>query len=321
MQRKAFDRQLIEEELCSMARRAGEPLGAVVEYALQGGKRLRGLLTMAIGGSFPLPEETFRTAAATVELLHAATLVQDDIFDRSRVRRGRPAVHCAFDPRLATLASDWMLAEALRSAYRLHACFGEAMSLCAERMIAGEARELAPSVASTLAAVRARAVAVARAKTGELFAIAASAPALLCGEARAASQFYELGIELGLAFQYADDALDLYGDEASAGKPLTRDLEARLRTVPVLDACGLLPQEIGKALLREQHTQTVARALREETPRRAVLGFAAAHWQAATMAILAALPENLALQMLLEAYEPPFLPNLPAASAAERPAA
>ena len=314
-----IDRQLVEDELCSMAHRAGEPLRTVVEYALQGGKRLRGLLLMAAGESFPV-KGGLAKAAATVELLHAATLVQDDIFDRSRFRRGRAAVHCAFDPRLATLASDWMLTEALRAAYRLHACFGEAMSVCAERMIAGEARELAPAGAGTLPALRTHALDVARAKTGELFGIAASAPALLCDEAAGAAQLHELGVELGLAFQYADDALDLYGDEAGAGKTLARDLHADLRTLPVLDACAPLPPEVSSALLRG-HMPLIAHALAEEASRQAVLDRAAACWQHAARALLAALPENAGAAVLLKAYAPRFTPGVPALQVAALSAA
>ncbi len=303
----------MEEHLCSLLRRAGEPLRVVVEYALHGGKRLRGLLLMAAGDGFPVDRGRLAAAAAAVELLHAATLVQDDIFDGSRVRRGRAAAHCAFDPRLATLASDWMLTEALRAAYRLHPEFGESVGLCAERMMDGEARELAPASApSTLPAARAAAAAIARAKTGELFGVAASAPAWLLGEKSTAAPLHERGVELGLAFQYADDALDLYGDEEAAGKTLARDLPAGLRTLPVLDACGLLPPELGGALLRG-HWQILAAG----APREAVLGFAAAHWEAAVSALLGALPEPAPVRALLEGYAPRIAaPAFPPAEAA-----
>ena len=293
----------IDVELEALASEARGPLRGVIRYAIEGGKRLRGSLLLAVSQSEGVSFARLLSAGAAIELLHAATLVQDDMFDRSRVRRGRPATHCAFDARLATLASDWMLAEALRVGYRLAPLFGESMTACAQQMIAGEAAELAGSPAGSLSGRRAHALAVARAKTGELFGVAGSASALLAGDPPQAARLHELSRDLGLAFQYLDDTLDLYGDEAAVGKDLARDLGAQLSTLPVLDACVLLSPDTTSSLL-EGRTASMARALAQPRVRQHLLGCAEAQWTGAVNALLQALPHPAAAEALLRGYAP-----------------
>ncbi len=296
-------RETIEIELEAFVSEVRGPLQGVIRYAIQGGKRLRGCLLLAVSHSEDASSARLLSAAAAIELLHAATLVQDDIFDRSRIRRGRPATHCAFDARLATLASDWMLAEALRVGYRLAPALGESLTACAQRMIAGEADELAGYPAGSLSGRRTHALAVACAKTGELFGVAGSAGALLAGDSLGAARLHELSRDLGLAFQYLDDTLDLYGDEAAVGKDLARDLSAQLSTLPVLDACGLLSPDTASALM-EGRTASMARALAQPRVRQHLLGCAETQWMRAVSALLRALPHPGAAELLLRGYAP-----------------
>ena len=289
----------IERELRALLP-AGEPLRAPVEYALRGGKRARGVLLLASGeGSVPQPELV--RAAASLELLHAATLVQDDIFDCSRVRRSRAAAHCVFGARIATLASDWMLAEAIRSAYRLHVQFGEALSACTQRVIAGEAREFAPAKGTTLAELRAHAAEIARGKTGELFGLALSAPALLRGGSASAARLHEAGCALGVAFQYLDDTLDLYGDASAAGKEVRRDLSAHLLTLPVLDALRMLPGSLRNTVPAGglPLPSRVREALAQAPVREHMLGCARLQWESALEAVMGELPHREAMRRVL----------------------
>ncbi len=279
----------IERELRTLLP-AVAPLRAPVEHALQGGKRARGLLLAAVGQGTALPENLLLRAAASVELLHAATLVQDDIFDRSSLRRGRPATHCVFGERIATLASDWMLAEAIRSAYRLSSEFGEALSRCTEALITAEAREFTCPASAGLSELRAAATQVARGKTGELFGLALSAPAWLGGDPAAARRLHEAGCGLGLAFQYLDDTADLYGDASAAGKPLRRDRAAGLWTLPMLDAMAM-----GRS--RCVH---LAEAVADLSVRDGVLATARSRWRHASEAVVQELPSGAAVRPLLE---------------------
>ena len=295
--------EALDAELHALAFGARGPLQSVVRYAMEGGKRLRGCLLLAVSHSREVSSARLLSAAAAIELLHAATLVQDDIFDRSRTRRGRPATHCAFDARLATLASDWMLAEALRMGYRLAPLFGDSLAACAQQMIAGEAEELAGYPAASLAGRRAYALAVACAKTGELFGAAGSAGALLAGDLQKAARLHVLSRDLGLAFQYLDDTLDLYGDEAAVGKDVSRDLGAQLATLPMLDACALFSADITTALL-EGNMALAALALAQPRIRQHLLLCAEARWTAAANALLRALPNPGMVEALLRGYAP-----------------
>ncbi len=328
----------IDVELEALASAARGPLQEVIRYAVQGGKRLRGCLLLAVGESQPVSSGRLLSAAAAVELLHAATLVQDDIFDRSRTRRGRPATHCAFDARLATLASDWMLAESLRVGYRLASPLGESLAACAQQMIAGEAEELAGCPATSFGSRRAHALSIASAKTGELFGVAGSAGALLSGDVLQAACLHDLSRDLGLAFQYLDDALDLYGDEAAAGKDLARDLGARLSTLPVFDALVFLAKDLAQDLSRdlaqdslsamlEWRTAPMARALAQPRVRQHLLWCAQDRWSSAVGGLLRALPKPGTAETLLRSYAPALswsespACEEPAAASPARPAA
>ena len=299
----------IDAELRLLSARAGEPLLAAVQYSLRGGKRARGLLLTAIGEGAGPAAPTLLRAAACLELLHAATLVQDDIFDGGHIRRGRPAVHRVFGPQVATLASDWMLAEAVRAAFRLHPDYGEALTTCAQRMMAGEARETAGCRSRTLTGMRMHVLAVAEAKTGELFGLAVSAPLLLAGDAPKAERVRRCGSDLGVAFQYLDDTLDLYGDRASAGKDVARDLAARLCTLPVLDGLPLLPDALASALLKGAAPYAL-RTLQAPSVREHVLACARARWRSAVDALLRELPQAAELPSLLHGLGAFVLPML-----------
>lgn len=167
-----------------------------------------------------------------------------------------------------------MFLEAVRTAYRLHPAFGEALSRCAQGMVSGAARELAPAGGQNLSALRDHALAVARAKTGEMFGLALCGGASLRGDSDRAAVLHRLGVELGLAFQYLDDVLDLHGDAAASGKEVGCDLRSGLLTLPMLDALpllapaldhhlpeaqGVLPAPLAVALQAHEVRQTLQR--------------------------------------------------------------
>ncbi len=257
---------------------------------------------MAAAEQLELPADLPVRAAACIELLHAATLVQDDIFDASRLRRGRPSVTCAFGPQLATLASDWMLAEAMRIAYGLGFAFGEAVAVCAQIMMTAEARECSVCAVRDAASLGEQALTIARGKTGELFGLALHGGFLLAGAEAQAKRLYACGRELGVAFQYLDDALDLCGDEQAAGKDLSKDLGAGLRTMAVIDALPLLPLAITDALLHGGSLlpENVLQALQTPAVRKQILCCARTRWQQAAEACGQALPAGSSVPQLLQ---------------------
>jgi farnesyl diphosphate synthase len=224
--------------------------------ALGGGKRLRPFLVVAGAELFDVPSVQALRVGAAVELIHAYSLVHDDLpaMDDALTRRGRPSCHRQFDEATAILAGDALqslafeiLAEpathpdpAVRGALvqKLAQAAG-ALGMCGGQMIDLEAEGRALTIDQVLE--------LQRLKTGALLEFACEAGAIL-GEAPAAARgvLRAYAADLGLAFQIQDDLLDVTGDAMLAGKDLGRDAAAGKATV-----VGLLGVEGARERLRE----------------------------------------------------------------------
>ena len=209
---------------------------AMRHAALGGGKRLRAFLVVEGARLCGGPAEAALAAAAAVEMLHAYSLVHDDLpcMDDDDLRRGKPTVHKAFDEATAVLAGDALLTLAFE-------------------VMAGEAMAAAPTARAPLAAGLARAAGAAgmvggqmfdllaehrqldraeigrlqRLKTGALIVFSAEAGAILAdAPATRREALADYGRDLGLAFQIADDILDVAGDAGTVGKKLGKDAAA-----------------------------------------------------------------------------------------------
>jgi len=228
-------RRVAEERLRAGPARLGEAFG----YALLGGgKRLRPALALsaaeAVGGDGTDGSLAMRFAVA-LELIHTYSLVHDDLpcMDDDDLRRGRPTVHKAYDDATAVLVGDGLQSEAF--AWLLSGREPRAAELAlllargATRMVEGQALDLAaPGRALGEPEVREL---MAR-KTGALLGAAVVGGAVAgCGEVRGLDR---VGEKLGLAFQIADDLLDLTGDAASLGKRAGKDAAAGKATLPSL---------------------------------------------------------------------------------------
>ncbi|MBI5070078.1 MAG: polyprenyl synthetase family protein [Deltaproteobacteria bacterium] len=233
----------VEGQLRAAAERqglAGPPrLAGAFGYALLGGgKRLRPALVLAsaqaVGGDASDGSLAMRFAVA-LEMVHTYSLVHDDLpcMDDDDLRRGRPTVHRAYDEATAVLVGDglqsaafaWLLAEPDARAAALARLLADG----ATRMVEGQALDMAaegrrlsePEVHDLMAR-----------KTGALLQAAVVGGALAgCGEIRGMD---EVGRELGLAFQIADDLLDLTSDAATLGKAAGKDAAAGKATLPSL---------------------------------------------------------------------------------------
>jgi heptaprenyl diphosphate synthase len=199
-----------------------------------GGKRLRPALVLlaAMCGSYDL--ERLMPAAMAVELTHAATLVHDDVIDRSGVRRGRPTVAAALGDEPAIVIGDFYFAKAYEFAARTDS--SEVVGILARavmKICAGEVRQQAiryrysTDVTEYMGRIRA--------KTATLLATCCDIGALLASvdsTHRKALESY--GVLLGLAFQIADDVLDYMGSEGEVGKPIGHDIAEGFATLPLL---------------------------------------------------------------------------------------
>jgi farnesyl diphosphate synthase len=234
-ERLAADAALCEARLLlALEGRANQPVTDAMRYAVRGGKRLRGFLVMEGARMLGVSEAQAVSAAAAIEALHAYSLVHDDLpcMDDDDLRRGQPTVHRKWDEATAVLAGDALQTLAfellcdpvLGSAdVRMELVSGLAKASGIDGMVLGQALDIAAETAGrslTLGEI----TALQAGKTGALIGFAAEAGAVIAGADRGPLRRY--AASLGLAFQIADDILDVTGDEARTGKRLHKDAEA-----------------------------------------------------------------------------------------------
>jgi farnesyl diphosphate synthase len=234
-QRLAADAGLCEARLlAALEGRADQPVTEAMRYAVRGGKRLRGFLVLEGARMLGVAEAQSVSAAAAIEALHAYSLVHDDLpcMDDDDLRRGQPTVHKRWDEATAVLAGDALQTlafellcdPALGSAeVRIELVAGLARASGIDGMVLGQALDIAAETAGrdlTLDEI----TALQAGKTGALIGFAAEAGAVIAGADRGPLRRYAAA--LGLAFQIADDILDVTGDEAKTGKRLHKDAEA-----------------------------------------------------------------------------------------------
>ncbi len=217
--------------------RASGPEGRLHEAmrysTLGGGKRLRPFLVRETARLFGVaPRRSLRTGAA-VELIHAYSLIHDDLpaMDDDALRRGRPSCHVAFDEATAILAGDALLTLAFEvladpethsdAAVRCELVAGLARAAGGLGMVGGQMIDLASEKLAADADLISRLEGL---KTGALIAFGCEAGAILAGASGADRRsLREFGLDVGLAFQIVDDLLDVEGDAAALGKTVGKD--------------------------------------------------------------------------------------------------
>jgi octaprenyl-diphosphate synthase len=199
-----------------------------------GGKRLRPMLTIAAAQLFGRQSGAEINYAASVEFMHNATLLHDDVVDDSDMRRGRPAARMIWGNPASVLVGDFLLGQAFLMMVEARdidalGTLARAATIIAE----GEVFQLAK--ARDLSTTPEEYEQVIRAKTATLFEAAAEVGALAGGadeDGRMAMREY--GLELGLAFQLVDDVLDYRGERGTLGKNTGDDLREGKMTLPVI---------------------------------------------------------------------------------------
>ena len=232
-----------------------ERLHAAMRHAvLGGGKRMRPLLVYATGTAFGADEATLDAPAASIELIHAYSLVHDDLpaMDDDDLRRGRPTVHVAFDEASAILAGDALqtlafelLAESgFEPAVRVAMLRHLAQASGVHGMVGGQALDLA-AVGRMLDLAGLQRMHAA--KTGALIRASVRLGALAAGvDAAVQARLDDFADALGLAFQIRDDILDVEGDASVIGKTAGKDAANDKPTYP-----AILGLERSRALLEE----------------------------------------------------------------------
>ena len=200
-----------------------------------GGKRLRPTLAFLAGDLVGADPESTMAAALAVELLHAASLLHDDLIDDAETRRGAVAAFRRYGNVGSVMSGDFMLARVLGLlAGSGSAAFTRLMAETAARICEGEVLQFQAATLETYE--RDVYLRVIDGKTAVLLATALEAPALLAGAPVAERDaLRRFGMAYGRAFQMQDDLLDLLGDPAELGKPVGGDLREGKATLPVLE--------------------------------------------------------------------------------------
>lgn len=230
-----------------------------MRYTCQGGKRLRAFLVMESARLHGVDAAHAIWPAAAIEMIHAYSLVHDDLpcMDDDDLRRGRPTVHVTWDEGTAVLTGDALQTLAFEclaradchpdAAVRADLVLTMAQSAGAQGMVLGQALDIAAETAETPLTLD-QIIALQDGKTGALIRWSATAGPLMARADPRPLRHYAQA--LGLAFQIADDILDVTGDEGTAGKRLNKDAEAGKATfVSLLGLDGA--QDRARALVNE----------------------------------------------------------------------
>jgi len=268
------------------------------------GKRLRPALLLltaqACGGIRP----EHPTLAAVVEMIHTATLVHDDILDEARTRRHASTVNAEWGNESAVLIGDYFFTHAFHLAASLEttlACrlIGRATNLVCE----GEMLQV--SNRGNLDLDEVAYYDIVRGKTAELTAVSCRLGAIYAGASpQVVEAMDEYGRDLGVAFQIADDVLDLYGDERSTGKTLGTDLEKQKLTLPLIRLLETLPEAEAERLRDDLAHPDGIEARRALRPRLEASGALEYAWDAAerfarsARGALQSLPDTRAREIL-----------------------
>jgi octaprenyl-diphosphate synthase len=232
-----------------------------------GGKRLRPLIAIAAARMCGGTGDACLKLATAVEFIHTATLLHDDVVDGSKLRRGKVAAHLIWGGATSVLVGDFLFARAFElmvetGSLRVLDILSKASSVIAE----GEVLQL--TRAHDLNLDQETYLQIIRAKTAELFAAAAEAGAVSAGETPVrAAALRDYGLNLGLAFQLADDVLDYGGAAETLGKNAGDDFREGKATLPLLLAIARSgPREAAfweRAVGRMDQTEADFRRARE----------------------------------------------------------
>ncbi|MFK7877720.1 MAG: polyprenyl synthetase family protein [Paracoccaceae bacterium] len=201
-----------------------------------GGKRLRPMLTLAAARMCGYSGPYHIHLAATVEFIHTATLLHDDVVDESAQRRGRPTANLLWDNKSSVLVGDYLFSRSFQlmvetGNLRVLSILSNASATIAE----GEVLQL--TAAQDLATTEAIYLQVVRGKTAALFSAATQVGGVIAGAPEPqVKALFDYGDALGIAFQIVDDLLDFEGNSSATGKNIGDDFRERKLTMPLIKA-------------------------------------------------------------------------------------
>ena len=267
---------VINDRLKELTKELNGLVVPVVDHVLAaGGKRLRPLLTVLTARAFGYAGDDVYPLACSLEFLHSATLLHDDILDGAELRRGRPSAHTLFGSTKTILAGDALLA----LANRIVAEFGapELTRILSQALLStatGEILEIAHLRDTNLSFDTY--MSIITGKTAYLIEAACRCGAVLAGTDRDLTEAAgNLGLNLGIAFQLVDDVLDYATPSDISGKPSGADLREGKVTLPLIMYLESLPQAERTSLAADFQNDALDAAALEALRRRIMdMGFA-----------------------------------------------
>jgi len=227
----------VERRLQSELQSRYESIAPLLRHGVQlGGKRLRPALVLLSGAAIDpnAINDQHEILAAVLEMVHTATLIHDDVLDQASSRRHVPTINADWGDHASILLGDYLFSQA----FRMSAATGSTIACewigeAARRVCEGELRQVLARDQMDLD--QASYIEMIRGKTAELCSVACRLGASFSGGNDAEiNSLYQYGDALGIAFQIADDYLDIWGDAATVGKTLGTDLEQGKWTLPIL---------------------------------------------------------------------------------------
>jgi len=229
------DMQRVNQLILSKAGSDVQMIPEVANHLISsGGKRLRPMLTLASAALFGYKGENHIKLATSVEFMHTATLLHDDVVDESDLRRGKSTARMIWGNQASVLVGDFLLGQAFRMMVDVGSLDAlDVLSSAACVIAEGEVLQL--SVAKNMETTEDDYLAVIRAKTAALFAAAAEVGPIVADAGKSGrNALKSYGMNLGLAFQLVDDALDYGGKAADLGKNVGDDFREGKITLPVI---------------------------------------------------------------------------------------
>lgn len=228
------DLKLLEDKMLDATSMGHETLDGAVQIIIRaGGKRLRPAITFLVGRMFDTEFEATLSVGASVEMLHTATLIHDDLIDGAQERRGVPTLHSKLSTGITVLTGDFLFAKAASLAaeannVRVVKLFADTLvKICQGEILQARTRWVLPELEVYLERIYG--------KTAALFEAAAVSAAILGGASEPQiSAMAKYGRFLGLAFQIVDDALDFLSTTENLGKPAGHDMRQGILNLPVM---------------------------------------------------------------------------------------
>jgi len=229
------DMERVNQLILSKAGSDVQMIPEVAEHLISsGGKRLRPMLTIASAALYNYQGDNHIKLATSVEFLHTATLLHDDVVDESDLRRGKSTARMIWGNQASVLVGDFLLGQAFRMMVEVGSL--EALDvLSSAACVIAEGEVLQLSVSKNMETTEDDYLSVIRAKTAALFAAAAEVGPIVANAGKSErNALKSYGTNLGLAFQLVDDALDYGGKAADLGKNVGDDFREGKITLPVI---------------------------------------------------------------------------------------